>query len=137
MCGNYSRAETIWGNTLILCFSFQIRVYNLNLRKENISQGLPLFFQKVGGAIAPPVPLFWRLCIIHYHFSNCSCFWTKHAIFLTCKLHMNVPGPGVLIMIQVSWKLLWGVPILQKQNWNFNFNVREENILERNGLSTK
>ena len=50
---------------------------------------------------------------------------------------MNVPGLGVLIRIQVSWKLLWGVPILQKPNWNLNFNVREENILERNGLSTK
>ena len=50
---------------------------------------------------------------------------------------MNVPGLGVLIRIQVSWKLLWGVPILKKQNWNLNFNIQEENILERNGLSTK
>ena len=48
---------------------------------------------------------------------------------------MNVPGLGVLIRIQVSWKLLWGVRILQKPNWNLKFNVREENILERNGLS--
>ena len=71
MCGNYSRAETIWGNTLILCFSFQIRVYNLNLRKENILQGRPLFFQKVGGGqllLQPP-------------FSDASVLYT--IIFLT------------------------------------------------------